>query len=217
MDDLKLEAAPREILGKKTRFLRRQGITPVHLFGHSLESKALQCNTVKLMGILAHAGMTRPVNLQIEGEKQAQSVFIREIQKNPVSRQLLHVDFYQVKKGEKLKVDVPIVLTGEAPALKTKGRMLSHGITSLSIECLPESIPSQIEVDISHLEEVGQPIHVKDIVLDPGIIIHADPEQLVVKVSEALVKETEEEVAEAEVAAEAAEATAEAAETAEEE
>ena len=68
-----------------------------------------------------------------------------------------------------MAVDVPIVLVGEAPAMKGKGRMLSHGIMSLSIECLPENVPPQIEVDISILEEVEQPIHVKDIILDPDI------------------------------------------------
>ena len=206
MDDLKLEAAKRNVLGKKTRFLRRQGITPTHLFGHGIESQALQCDTAQLQSIIAQAGMTKLVSLKAGDEKQVKSVFIREIQRDVVSRQLLHVDFYQVKKGGKIKVDVPIVLTGEAPALKAKGRMLVHGITSLSIECLPDSLPSQIEADISPLEEVGQAIHVKDIVLAPEITVHADPDQLVVKISEAAVKEVVEEVVaevEGEVAAEA--------------
>jgi len=78
--------------------------------------------------------------------------------------------------------------------LKGKGRMLIHGVTSLPIECLPESIPSHIEVELSVLEEVEQAIYVRDIVLDPGIVVHADPEQMVVKVSEAAVARVEEEV-----------------------
>ena len=95
--------------------------------------------------------------------------------------------------------------------MKTKGRMLTHGLTSLSIECLPEILPSQIEADISSLEEIEHPINVKDIVLDPDIMVHADPEQLVVKVSEAKIKveeveeAVEEEAAEEVVAEEAAE------------
>jgi large subunit ribosomal protein L25 len=109
-----------------------------------------------------------------------------------------------VKKGEKIAMDVPIVLVGEAPALKTKGRMLAHGITNLRIECLPENVPPQIEVDISELEEIEKPINVKHIVLDPDITVHADPEQLVVKVSEAIVKVEEEVVEEEEAEAEAA-------------
>ena len=215
MEELKLNAAKREVLGKRNRFLRRQGITPTHLFGHDLESLALQCDTVELKRIVAHAGATRLVSLEIHGEQQPKSVFIREVQRDPLGKQLLHVDFYQVKKGEKMEVDVPIVLVGEAPAMKVKGRMLAHGITSLSIECLPEKVPPQIEVDISLLEELEQAIHVKDITLDPDITVHVDPEQLVVKVSEALVKIEEEEVVEEEEEEEVAEGEVEAEEAAE--
>jgi large subunit ribosomal protein L25 len=193
VDALKLQATLRDVLGKKTRFLRRQGITPTHLYGHDLKSLTLQCDTTELQRLIALAGKTRLISLEIDG-KQPRSVFVRAIQRDEVTRQLLHVDFYQVKKGEKIAVDVPIVLVGEAPAMKEKGRMLIHGITSLSIECLPDSVPPQIEVGLSPLEELEQAIHVKDIVLDPNITVNADPEQLVVKVSEAVVKEVVEEV-----------------------
>jgi len=213
VEDLKLQAVPREVVGKKTRFLRRQGITPTHLFGHNLESLTLQCDTNQLQHLIAQAGKTRLVSLKIDTEKQARSVFVREVQRDSISKQILHVDFYQVKKGEKIAVDVPIVFVGEAPALKGKGRMLAHGINSLSIACLPGSVPPQIEIDLSPLEEVEQAIHVKDIVLDPEITVNADPEQLVVKVSEALVK-IEEEVP-VEVEGEEVTAEAEAAEEAE--
>jgi large subunit ribosomal protein L25 len=200
MDDLTLQAAERNVLGKKNRFLRRQGITPVHLFGHSVKSQALQCDTIQLKQIIAQAGMSRLVSLKIDGEKQPKSVFVREIQRDAVGKQLLHVDFYQVKKGEKIEVDVPIVIVGEAPAMKMKGRMLTHGITSLSIECLPEKVPPQIEVDISMLEEVEQAIQVKDIVLDPDVTVNVEPEQLIVKVTEVAVKVEEEAVVEEEEA-----------------
>ncbi len=203
MDDLKLKASPREIVGKKNRFLRRDGITPTHLFGHALKSLTLQCDTAELRRLIAQAGRTRIISLKVDSEKHSRSVLVREIQQDMVTRQLLHVDFYQVKKGEKIVIDVPIVLVGEAPALKTKGRMLAHGITSLNIECLPGSVPPQIEVDVSSLEEVEQAIHVKDIILHEDVTLHTDPEQLVVKISHAQMKAEEEEIAEAEAAEEA--------------
>jgi len=212
VEDLTLQAAKRNILRKKTRFLRRQGITPTHLFGHSIKSLALQCDTIQLKHIIARAGMTKPIKLEVEDDKRPKSVFIREIQSNPISKHLLHVDFYQVRKGEKIKIEVPVVLIGEAPAMKGKGRMIAHGVTSLSVECLPENLPSQIEVDLSPLEEVNQAIHVRDIVFSPDITVHADPDQLLVKVSEALVKEVEEVIAEVEAEAEAEEVEAPAAE-----
>jgi len=194
MEELKLNAARRDVLGKRNRFLRRQGITPAHLFGHSIESQSLQCDTAELKKIVAHAGETRLISLKIEGEKQPKRVFVREIQRDALGKQLLHVDFYQVRMEKKMQVAVPLVLVGEAPAMKGKGRMLTHGITELSIECLPENVPPQIEVDISVLEELEQSINVKDVILDPDITVHADPEQLIAKVTEVQLRVEEEEV-----------------------
>ena len=209
MEDLTIQATKREILGKKARFLRRQGITPTHLFGHGLESLHLQCDTAELKRIIAQAGTTRLIALEIDADKQPRSVFIREIQQDAIGGQLLHVDFYQIRKSEKIKSDIPIVLVGEAPAMQLKGRMLTHTLTNLSIECLPDKLPPQIEVDLSPLEEIEQAIYVRDITLSPDITVFTDPDQMVVKVIEArvveeVVAEVEEEAEEVEAAAEGA-------------
>lgn len=183
MNDLTLQATKREVLRKKTRFLRRQGITPVHLFGHHIESQSLQCDTLQLKQIISQARMTRPFNLQIDSEKQPKNVIIREIQRNAISRELIHVDFYEIRKGQTIRVNIPIVLVGESLALKDKGHLLTHGVSTLHIESLPENLPSVIEVDISVLEDLEQAIHVRDINLDERIVVHTDPEQMVVKIS----------------------------------
>jgi len=222
MEKLKLKANKREILGKKSRFLRRQGVTPAHLFGHGLESLALQCDTPTLQRTIARAGTTRIIALDVEGDRQPRSVFIREIQKEPRSGALLHVDFYQVKMTEKIKVDVPIVLIGEAPAMREKGRTITHTLTSLSVECLPDDLPPQIEVDLSPLVDIEQAIFVRDIALGPGVTVMDEPDLMVAKVSE-VKEEVEVPVeavaveAEAEVAEEAAEEGKEPAEKTEEE
>jgi len=200
MDSLTLSASKRDILGKKTRFLRRQGITPAHLFGHNLKSLALQCDTSEVQRMIARAQATRLINLEIEGEKQPRSIVIREIQRAEPGGQLLHIDFYQVSKTEKITIDAPIVLVGNAPALKEKGRLLTLGVTSLSIECLPTKLPSQIDVDLSSLEELEQAIRIRDLVLSPDITVVTDPDQLVVKVSQTAVERVEEAVTEAEEA-----------------
>ena len=208
MEKLKLKANKREILGKKTRFLRRQGVTTTHLFGDGFDSLALQCDTPPLQKTIARAGMTRIIALDVEGDENPHSVFIREIQKEPRSGALLHVDFYQVKMTEKIKFDVPIVLTGEAPAMKEKGRTVSHSLTSLNVECFPDDLPPQIEVDLSPLEDVEQAIFVRDIVLGSGVTVLDEPDQMVVKVSEVRM-EVEEEVVPEELEAEEAEEGAE--------
>jgi large subunit ribosomal protein L25 len=206
MEELTIKAAKRDVLGKKNRFLRQQGITPAHLFGHNLESLALQCDTAEVRKVIARAGETRLIDLKVKGDRESKKVFVREVQRDALGKILLHIDFYQVSMTERMTMDVPIVLVGEAPAMKGKGRMLTHGINQLSIECLPAKVPPQIEVDISVLTDLDQAIHVKDIVLDPEITIHADPEQLVAKVSEiAVVAEEEAVPAAAAVEAEAEE------------
>jgi len=88
-----------------------------------------------------------------------------------------------VKMGEKIKLEVPIVLVGEAPALRSKANMLEHELETLTVECLPGKIPAKFEVDISSLTEAGQVIRVKDIAVDKDITILNDPELVVVKIS----------------------------------
>jgi len=208
MEGLTLKASTRDVLGKKTRFLRRQGITPTHLFGHKLRSLALQCNTAELQRVIAQAGTTTLLNLEIDTEKRPRKVLIREIQRDVLGKRLFHVDFYQVRRTEKIKADIPIVLAGEAPALKLKQRLLVHPLSSLSIECLPEKLPHEITVDLSSLEEVDQAIYVKDLNLGTDITVNNDPDELIAKISEKAVSKLVEEAVEAEVEEVPAEAEA---------
>ncbi len=205
MKQTELLATTRQILGKKVRFLRREGITPVHLFGHNVESLALQCDTAQLKHVMAQAGLTSLISLKVDKAKKPKNVVIREVQRAPATRDLLHVDFYQVSMAEKMRVEVPIIMTGEAPALKEKGNFLSQELTSLSVECLPGEIPSRVDIDITSLAKVGQAIHVKDIILGKESTILSNPEQMVVKISARRTEETAEEVEEEGAAPAAAE------------
>ena len=194
MDDIELTVTNREILGKKVKHLRRQGITPVHLFGHGIESLSLQCNTDEAERVLGQAGQTRLISLKLSKEKRPRTVVVREFNRDWRKGQLLHVDFYQVKMEEKIRLEVPVVLDGEAPALKSKANMLDHELGTLTVECLPAKIPASLEVDISSLTEAEQTIRVKDVVLDKDITVLNDPELVVVKISSRPVEKIEEEV-----------------------
>ena len=196
MDKLELKVTNREILGKKVKHLRRQGITPVHLFGHGIESLALQCDTVQIEPVLSQAEQTGLISLKLDNEKRPRTVMVRAFDRDWRKGQLLHVDFYQVKLREKLKLEVPVVLVGEAPALKSKDNMLEHELDTLTIECLPAKIPANMEVDISSFTEPGQAIRVKDIILGEDIVILNDPELVVAKISWRPVEKVEEEVVE---------------------
>lgn len=211
MDKLELKVANREMLGKKVKHLRRQGITPVHLFGHGIKSLALQCNTVQIERVLAQAEQTGLISLKLDNERRPRTVMVRAFDRDWRKGQLLHVDFYQVKLKEKLKLEVPVVLVGEAPAMKFKDTMLEHELDTLTIECLPAKIPTNIEVDISSFTEPGQAIRVKDITLGKDIAILNDPELVVAKISWQPVEKVEEVAEElVEVAEKAVEAPEEA-------
>jgi large subunit ribosomal protein L25 len=196
MDKIELEVTNREILGKKVKHLRRQGITPVHLFGHGIKSLALQCETGELERALGQAGQTRLISLKIDKEKKSRTSVIREFNRDWRKGQLLHVDFYQVKMEEKIKLEVPVALVGEAPALQSKAYMLEHELGTLTVECLPAKIPASLEVDISSLTEPEQTIRVKDVTLDKDIAVLNDPELVVAKISSRPVEKIEEEVVE---------------------
>jgi large subunit ribosomal protein L25 len=182
MEQIELQANNRDILGKGVRFLRRQGITPVHLFGHDLKSLALQCQTAKLERSLAEAGEIRLVTLKVRDEKKVRPVLVREVQRESLTSKLLHVDFYQVKMDEKVEVEIPIVLVGEAPALEAKGNRLLRELDTLTIECLPSKIPTSLEVNVGSLTQAGQAVRVKDIAVDSDITVLSGPEQVVVTV-----------------------------------
>ncbi len=194
MDQIELEVSKRETLGKQVRFLRRQGITPVHLFGRGIESLALQCDTANLRQVLAEAGQTALVNLKVDGEKGPRTVMVREVQTLSLENELLHVDFYQVEMAELIKVEVPIVLVGEAPALKSRENILTHELNTLSVECLPAKIPASIEVDLTSLTEPDQALRVKDIELDKEVAVLNNPELVVARIRPRPVERVEEEV-----------------------
>lgn len=209
MAQLEIEASKREVAGKKVRFLRRAGMTPAALYGHGIESVPIQVDTKLLEQSLAKAGKTDLIALKIDNSKAPSNVLVREVQRTPITRELLHVNFYQVRMTEKIKAEVPLVLHGEAPALKVKGNMILHLLDSLLIEALPGDLPHSLEVDLSILEETDQAIYVKDIPLNAKIALLSDPEQMVVKVAGTAKAEVEEVEVEKEVAVEEPQAEAE--------
>ena len=112
MGQIELACKTREVLGKKVAALRRQGITPVHLFGHGVDSLTLECDSTQLKRVLAQSGSTRLIDLKVDKTKQPKKVLVREVQRNPIRGDLLHVDFYQVRMEEKIRLGIPTLLFG---------------------------------------------------------------------------------------------------------
>ena len=205
MEQIELHVVTRELMGKKSRFLRRQGITPVHLFGYDTEPMALQCETLQLKQVLKTAGKTKLVGLRVDKHRKPRNVVVREVQKNALSGELVHVDFFQVSMEERMKVEVPVVFVGEAPALKSKTNMMVRELQAVEIECLPDRIPESIQVDVSGLVDDDQSIQVKDLVLGEGVVALSNPEQVVVRIAPLKIEKVEEKPVVAEAVAEGAE------------
>jgi large subunit ribosomal protein L25 len=189
-----LNVAPRDVLGKKVKALRRQGVTPANIYGSHIESQSIQLSTEELRHVIKTAGRNDIVYLRLDGD-EPRPTFVRDIQQNPVTDAILHVDFLQISLREKVRADVPLHLVGLAPAVDTLGGILMHGLDHVSVEALPTEVPSFIEVDVTSLAEINQALHVSDVPVPEGVTILTDVEQVIAKVAPPAV-EPEPEVAE---------------------
>lgn len=181
MDALELKAEIREATGKHVKQLRRDGWIPAVLYGKDLEATLLQIEARQLTKILREAGTHQLISLQV-GQKKSRMTLARDIQRDVIKHNYLHVDFYAVKMDEKVTARVPLVLTGVSPAVKDKGGILTHGLDELEIECLPSDLMASVEVDISSLVELNDAITVADLNVPGTITILSDPESMVAKV-----------------------------------
>ncbi|HUU63148.1 MAG TPA: 50S ribosomal protein L25 [Dehalococcoidia bacterium] len=190
-----LKVSHRDVLGKKVRFLRREGLTPVNLYGPNIESLSLQVETSLLKRLIAKVGRNALIALNVDSAKEPRMAMIRDMQRHPLTGDLLHVGFFQVEMTHSVKADVPLLFLGEAPAAMTSHTMLIENLTSLEVEALPANLPRNIVVDLTVLKEINQSIHVRDIVVGEAVEVLTDPDQLVVKVMESKVEKLIEEEA----------------------
>ena len=180
-ESLSLQAEPRSVTGKKVKELRRLGLTPIHVYGRGIEPAALQADTATLRKIVAQAGSNIPVT--VRGDGDARFAFIREVQRHPLTEDILHVDFLQVPLTETIRSEVPVYLVGEAPAVRLMDGALNQALQSLQVESFPLDVPQFVEVDISSLEDFERSIHVSDISLGDKVTVLNDPEELVARVN----------------------------------
>lgn len=216
METLQQQVDTRTVLGKKVRALRRAGITPANVYGSKVDSVAIQIDTANMEKLLSIAGRTRMITMKVPSYKRDRRVLVKNVQRNSITGRLLHVDFYQISMTEKLKVVVPIIFDGVAPASSRNDFVVLENLTSVEVECLPADIPENIHVDITGLAEAGDHILVSDLIVDEKVTLLTSSDDTIASVSLAKIaaelEEMEEEVVaeEAEVEGAAAEAEAEA-------
>jgi large subunit ribosomal protein L25 len=178
---VKLEAKKRSLLGSKVKRLRREGWVPGVIYGRDFESVSLQFDRHDLRHVLSQVGGSQLVNIKIDGADEPEAALLRDVQRDVITGDLLHVDFYRVMMTETITTEIPLLTTGESPVAEQKEGILLHGISEIEVECLPGDLVDALEVDLSELTEVGQAILVEDLAVPSGISILTDPDEMILR------------------------------------
>ena len=205
MEEILLEAELREGKGSaKARELRNNGYLPSVVYFHGKDALPIKFPKSALLKLVhQHRLESVIINLKIKDDKKAKGrpCLVKEIQYDPVSEEIIHVDFNEISLTEAIKVNVSVEVKGEAIGVKQEGGSLEHILWEIEVECLPTNIPKNIEVDVSALK-MGEAIHVKDIVFPVGVKPLNDPAAIVLHVAAPMKEEAPVEAVEGEAKAE---------------
>ena len=160
-EQLTLDAKKRTITGKKVRKLRREGIVPANIFGTGFTSMSIEIPVTDFVHTYKVARETGIVNIKVD--KASIPTLVRDVQRHPVSREILHVEFRKIDLKKKIETQVPVEMVGTSIAITQKGGVLLTQINELTIEALPSNIPEHIEIDISSLKEIGDEVKIGDL------------------------------------------------------
>jgi large subunit ribosomal protein L25 len=188
MEQFALSVRLREAAGTGTaRQCRRDGFIPAVVYGHGQQVSSIAVPAKEFGLLLRHHGGGHVIDLVIEGLDQVtdMAVLLKEMQRDPVTREIVGLDFQWVSMKEVVQVNVPVTLLGEAFGVTQEGGSLEQVLFEISVSCLPGAIPQSLAVDVSELR-MGHSIHVADLTAPEGIEILASPEDTVVNVSRAI-------------------------------
>ena len=194
MEKYVLEAKKREVIGKQVKALRREGLLPAVIYGSDIEPMPLTLNTSEVRQILSVIGANTLITLKI-GKKEHLAL-VRDLQREVIKRNLLHIDFQAVSMEETISTTVPVLVVGESPAVKELNALLVTSMDFLQIEAKAKDLPDTISVDVSELVQIGDNIQVKDLIFSGDVNVLEDPELTVVVVAAPTLMEIEPEVEE---------------------
>lgn len=194
-----LTATTRSELRRKVKQLRLEGKLPGTVYGRGIKSASVTMAADSFAKVYADAGETGLIALQVD--KEMRPVLVHSVQKDPVTSNILHVEFHQVDLKEKVHAKVPVELVGESPAVAQKLGVLLTVLSDIEVEALPAELPEKIEVDITKLAEVDQEVKVSDIAVGSDVTVLTDAGLTVVKVGPLVTKEAEAQAAAEEAAA----------------
>ncbi len=190
--EIVLHAVPRTVVGKKVKQIRRQGWVPLVLYGPGSEPELYQAKAFETDRVLAKAGMTSLISLQIEG-LDPYNVLVRDVQRDVIADTLIHLDLYRVSMTQTLTTEVPLEFVGTPPLVRAGEVMLLTRVDRVEIECLPADLVSALQLDISALQTLDDVLLVQDISVPEGITILTDGKDEVARLTFAAREEEVEE------------------------
>jgi large subunit ribosomal protein L25 len=181
MEEILLDAEPRDVIGKQVKALRRQGKVPGILYGRSVQPTPILMDLRTATRTLGQLAPSALVTVVLAGKKHL--ALVREKQRDFIRGTLKHVDFQTVSMTEKLRVNVTVTLTGLSPAVKDFNGVLVEGLNEVEVECFPQDLPKEITVDISGLKKIGDSLTVRDLVMPANVVSLDNPDEMIVIVT----------------------------------
>jgi large subunit ribosomal protein L25 len=178
---MNIEVQPREETGKNAnRRSRARGKIPAVVYGGGRESVSIEVDRKTLVDTMKGHGGENPIFLLKLGDKERHAM-IRNLQVDPVSRQVIHIDFQRVLMDQKVKVAVPVELVGTAVGVKVEGGLLDFVTREVHVECLPGDIPKHLEADVTSLH-IGQHVEVRNLKVPEGVLVLDEPEKVIASI-----------------------------------
>lgn len=192
MAEFELAAELRQARGKKNRELRRAGYVPGIVYGPAIESMSVQFPYRAVEVMLMNAGGTNLIDIRVNGDSYPS--LAREVQRDVVRGDILHVDFLAVDQSQRIRVEVPIVMQGESPVVAMREGILITGRSSLTLEVFPSDIRDRIVIDLSTLTELGSEVLVRDLSFGEQVAVHNDPNEMLAKIVQPAAARAEEDL-----------------------
>lgn len=191
MSEMTIDVQKRERVGKGgNREARRNGLIPGVVYGGGKDSVPIQLDRKSFVEMMKKSDSENPIFLlKLADSGQERHAILREIQKDPVSRMVIHLDFQRVDMNKKVHVTVPIELKGTAYGVKTEGGLIDFVTREIAVECLPGDIPAHIDLDVTDVH-VGQHVEAGALQLPQGVTLFDAPEKVILSLTHARAEET---------------------------
>jgi large subunit ribosomal protein L25 len=189
MEQVVLKATRRDVIGKQVNALRRAGKLPGVLYGRRFDPIPVTFELRQTSRALQHLPTSALITIDLEGERHL--ALIREKQRDFLRGTLRHLDFQVVSMRDKLRVEVPVFITGESPAMKDYNGVPVTGLEELEVECFPQDLPEKIVVNISGLNNIGDGVYVRDVVPPANVEILEDPDDMIYLITAQAAEEVE--------------------------